>query len=199
MNRLHICILLSVQWLLICGCATVQPTPPNVLIDPRLKDMVELFESTYEVKVNFPVRVGVIAKPPKMKEPPAGQCDPAVGIVIASDIVSIEYYDLVEEVVFHELGHCFFGREHKNAKIKSGAMKDCAESVMTSKQMLSYNHCWQTFKSHYIHELVTPGLCQAKNVVGGVCPTKYNANPQFNHVQEFGGGMQPSRFYRSPP
>ena len=75
-------------------------------------------------------------------------------------------------------------------------MSDCAVSVMTDGVMLSYNHCWQTFKGHYMHELGGPAHCRTDFVYGGVCPVKWNANPQFYHLTD--KGNLPIRFYSVP-
>jgi hypothetical protein len=169
--------------------------PPRENIDTRLQPIVEMFEGLYNIKVNCPVKVGTTQPTKKSKHRAWGYCHSKRGIVISDELMD-EDYDAIEEVVMHELGHCIFGREHTTTKIDKGPMRGCATSVMTDDQMLSQNQCWQQFKGYYVKELASPGFCRNDFVFGGVCPTEWNANPQFYHV--LGNSRLPMRFYSVP-
>ncbi|MFM9908199.1 MAG: hypothetical protein ACKVOW_02555 [Chitinophagaceae bacterium] len=65
----------------------------------------------------------------------------------------------LEALIFHELGHCFLGREHDESKMPKGYPK----SIMVAKDISLYSPCVYTFgdsscdkrnrRSYYIDEL----------------------------------------------
>jgi len=161
--------------LLLAACTTpnVKPYGPA---EPTLQDHVRYFEALYETNVIIPVTAEIMDI---HFLGTAEECD-TKGIRISYILYKYGPVDTVEEVVFHELGHCFFGRRHvKPTYFKNGPMKGCVTSIMAYSHMAVDHQCWQLFKPYYIKELATPGLCEKDFAYHGNCDRHYNANPNY--------------------
>lgn len=121
-------------------------------ISPYLASYVELFESTYSVKVDFDVVVS------DLDPQYVGMCttwsDGSKKIEISAKYLSLMHKSLIEETVFHELGHCFFNREHDDSFIRIGG------SWMPKSIMYSYIHpnhtSYEQNRDWYYRELLDP-------------------------------------------
>lgn len=82
-------------------------------IDPSVLYAVRSFEGTYGITTNYPIVVG------NLDLGVAGLCEAwtngARRITIDRNYMSYASRIQIEQVVWHELGHCTFNREHDNA------------------------------------------------------------------------------------
>jgi hypothetical protein len=169
------------RWLLalilITACSAPQPKFTDSTPPPTIQAAVKYFEEIYDIHIPFDVKptdtlpIHVLGS--------ALGCG-SYGVQISDIFLMIASDDSLEEVVFHELGHCVFGRPHLEGVFTSGTMKGCAMSVMMSKENLqSYNGCWQHFKEYYIDELAKPGMCDKDYAYQGKCDIRYKKPKYF--------------------
>ena len=72
-----------------------------------------------------------------------------------NDRVTTDFFeDKIEQVVWHELGHCYLGiHEHDNSIMKED--RECYNSIMSSTAFSTYEikNCFLRYKNHYIEDL----------------------------------------------
>ena len=168
------------RWLLLLfliGCveAPIKPFGPD---NPTLQDHVRYFEALYQIGEVVPVQAAAMNI---HIQGSAVGCS-SYGIQINDIYLRYANADEVEELVFHELGHCIFGREHTGPTyFMDGPMKGCLTSIMANGAPLAADThwCYQRFKPYYIKELATPGKCLKEYALHGNCDRHYNANPKY--------------------
>lgn len=135
MKYLYLALLL----MLTTACASGFNTKDIKSIDPRLEVYVTTFEKIYGIEVNYTVMIGPLNKPVN------GMCSVRNGSrTITIDTVYYEKnhkdYYAMEQVMFHEMGHCSLNLGH-NEELDSEGMP---VSIM-----------WPyTFSSYWYHEYV---------------------------------------------
>lgn len=95
-----------ITFLLLIGCSEYR----DMNYDPSLVPYVKKFESTYKLKVKVPVKYA------ELEGDIAGLCriweNDKREIFIDIDYKNEEYDYELEELIFHEFGHCVFNLEH---------------------------------------------------------------------------------------
>ena len=97
--------------------------PSSQVIDPALLVHVETFEARYGVRYTGDAIISTLSSDK------AGICSISPrGKVITINRLYFEKYDVygLEELMYHELGHCALGLDHKNDKDQYG----CPNSIM---------------------------------------------------------------------
>lgn len=132
-------------------------------IDPKLAPYLSRFEleaEAYNVQVNSSKLTMVIST--ELLSDVAGDCLAATGhpelgqvIRISSSIIDNKLFgiDNVENVVFHELGHCLLGREHKTETVLTTDGYHIYDSIMNSGSGNDSNYI--NNRKAMIHELFT--------------------------------------------
>ena len=138
---------LLVLALLCAGCAPVKFGP--IVQAKELAQHIELFEAIYKTQTNYSVTIGEL--PDNM----AGVCR------VWTDgrrevVLDAAYYNanannanVIEQLVFHELGHCTFDFAHRSELLSNGYPK----SIMYPYAFghLSY---YNTYRTYYFAELI---------------------------------------------
>lgn len=122
MNKL-LFLLLAVVFLSGCG-RQFEPKQPQIRdIAVELEPYVSHFETTYNIRVNIPVKFA------ELQGNTVGLCQMWSNgervITIDRSFFDIETanaeYDLhIEQVVFHELGHCVLNLDHTDTELSNG-------------------------------------------------------------------------------
>lgn len=133
--------------LLCAGCAPVKFGPIEQA--KELADHIKLFEAIYKVPTNYSVTLGEL--PSYM----AGVCR------VWTDgrrevIINQTYYNenknnsnVIEQLVFHELGHCTFGFNHRPELLSNGYPK----SIMYPYAFGHLNY-YNDYRTYYFAELI---------------------------------------------
>jgi len=146
-NFLIFCFILGV--LVSCGHDVVEvnhaPNPKNT--DPIFNSYVSSFESLFSVSVNTPIVFGDVGEY-------AGVCYKYSSGYSEIRINENNWEFLTEkqkeQLIFHELGHCVFDREH-NDNFDNGCPESIMRSYMFSQSEI--NDCYNPFFDDYIDEL----------------------------------------------
>lgn len=127
--------LISLVLLGLVGCGP-NSSPPNVVgrpmpivtIDSTFQSYYDAFEKDFGVRVTLPIGFD------KLRESIAGQCERYSD---GSRLIRIDYdywQDLPDsarvELVYHELGHCVFNREHDTRTDTDKNGRVCPHSIM---------------------------------------------------------------------
>jgi hypothetical protein len=56
--------------------------------------------------------------------------------------------DMREQLIYHELGHCHFDRDHRRERFKD----NCPKSLMMNNEFIS-KVCYDKYRKHYMFEL----------------------------------------------
>lgn len=154
----HIIFCLS---LTILSCKQEEPPKEFFNVDERLHGYFETFEREaaargMEIDLNEAILTAQISE--LQGEGVAGQCSRPVNsldndIVIDESFINSNVSDLLKElVIFHELGHCFLQREHREDEYPNG---NCI-SIMRSGVDGCRDNYNSSFRSIYIDELFDP-------------------------------------------
>jgi len=144
----------TIKAILICLALTACGKGNEYYISQDLQKYVNLFESLYGAKIDFDV---VIAD---LDSEYVGMCtmwtDGSKKIEISAKYMSLMHDSQIEETVFHELGHCYFGRDHEDTFIYM------SNSWLPKSIMYSYVHpdylMYEQNRSWYYRELANPNL-----------------------------------------
>lgn len=126
---------------------------------PELESIVKKFEKIYNAKIDFTI---TFVKDSELNSKPnaihiAGVCQRITGhgpdkkqILISKEWWSgqIDYPAFKELLVFHELGHCYFLRDHDDTILSDGYPKSIMKSTM---DQFLYVYSW--FYDYYLTEL----------------------------------------------
>lgn len=126
---------------------------------PELEAIIQKFEKIYKTKINFTITFvnDSDINPSKGGVSFAGQCQRIEGggvdkrqVVINKDWWNqqTDYPQFKELVVFHELGHCYFLREHDDTMLENGYPRSIMKS---SVNQFLYVYSW--FYEYYLTEL----------------------------------------------
>lgn len=132
-----LCLALSLS-----GCGPV----PDSQIEPDLAHYVATFEQAWGSKVNFPVSQAVID--PQFGGVCYNMNSPSRHVVINATYWSSLSESAKEQLIFHELGHCALGRQHRGDVNAAGS----PASIMYPK-MFGYMAQYVTNRTAYIQEL----------------------------------------------
>lgn len=130
----------SLVLLLLAGCGHVKY---NGYTNPAFNEYVKEFEITYNLDLtDYPIDFA------ELKPNTIGQCS-------YPDIkISKKQWDKLSNrkrkvVIFHELGHCIFKREHNKALIVDSVGQLVPESIMypALKDELAYDRNWEYYKN----------------------------------------------------
>ena len=119
-------------------------------IHPQIKTHVRSFERTFNVKIS-----GVSADfyvPLNKKSTAVGTCYESVfytGIRLDYDWWLWASDDAREQLVWHEIAHCFFKIDHDNTKIYDYPIR--GKSIMY--RFMMPDSVYKTFRRHYIKDL----------------------------------------------
>lgn len=133
---------LLILLLFLIGCVVKKP----VYIDPAFKEHAEFFESYYETTIT----VSITFK--NLEYPVVGVCMGGKRVYIDPEFwEKIDFYRR-EALIFHELGHCIFKRDHDNAElILNISPTDCPITIMNEYLITTY--CYQRYHDYYLEEL----------------------------------------------
>jgi len=138
---------------ILCGCGEFRSYRiERGYVDPRLEPYVQLFEKLYGVVATMPV---VIAD---LDTYTAGLCWTGRPHRVEISRSLFEYYEhsfpeAIEEVVYHELGHCVLGLDHDDTIAAPSPIPSwCPTSLMYSYTFTGFN-CWETNRGYYLREL----------------------------------------------
>lgn len=135
------------------SCATTR------YVEPLLAKHVASFEAYYGVKTD----VNVVFE--RLEEPFAGLCTVGVNSTIKIDTefyLDYENDDLaIEQLMFHELAHCFFLLDHDDNEFPNGAPK----SIMYS-YAFGMNYYYHDQRAYYKEELGEKSLRGVKYFEG---------------------------------
>jgi hypothetical protein len=151
-----ICLVLT-----ILSCKEEAPPKEFLNVDERLHGYFETFEREaaargMEIDLNEAILTAQISE--IQGEGVAGQCSRPVNsldndIVIDESFINSNVSNLLKElVIFHELGHCFLQREHREDEYPNG---NCI-SIMRSGVDGCRDNYNSSFRSIYIDELFDP-------------------------------------------
>lgn len=139
----------------------------ETVIDPEFKPHVDSFSKIVGTTVKNSVVMG------KLKDGIAGTCYYHWSFNRDRNriVIDKEYYNLikksyysVEQLIWHELGHCFLKIWTHDDKIMEKKISDelmgeytidCPKSIMNSTAFSAFEmkHCYIPFKKHYINDL----------------------------------------------
>ncbi len=120
-------------------------------IDPDFQAYVDKFESQYQTNVNIDIKYS------ELEEFTLGMCysytDPKYNYIEVDGSSWLELDENHrEELIFHELGHCIFGREHDNLFLDEvGVPKSIMYPYIFGLEYFEY-------KSYYLEELTNPEI-----------------------------------------
>lgn len=125
------------------------PPPPPKASDPILREYVNRFEDLYGIRVNVPINFSELGLNH------AGVCTQWASGYAEIEVDETEWHkfnlDQREQLIFHELGHCVFSRQHDN-----GTLPDtCPKSIMRSFMFNSFEiyKCYKPMHNYYVDEL----------------------------------------------
>lgn len=145
-----------IMLLLITGCGKGfedfirmgEPKFKKAKTNPVFAPFIQSFETEFNRKVNVPIVLKTI------KQDYAGVClvysNGYKEIQINKDAWDYYSYEQKEQLVYHELGHCVFNKDHDNT-----LRKNCPNSIMRSFMFNEYeiNECYLPEREHYMHNL----------------------------------------------
>jgi len=158
LNRISQLILLA--GLSLTGCKEPEPVKEFINVDERLQIYFERFENearARDIDIDLNETTVTASVEPIEGDGVAGQCfRPNVltnDITIDETFLNSNASDLLKElVIFHELGHCFLQREHREDAYPTGA---CI-SIMRSGVEDCRDNYTSAFRATYIDELFDP-------------------------------------------
>lgn len=135
--------------MLLSGCATYHKTVLDIA--PEFRPYVSLFQIEALDRGKQIVIEDLIIRFGPMRGGEVGQCwqfdDSTPTIVVDAEIWQLIGYYEREILVFHELGHCILGREHRNSLDDNGMPK----SIMYKHLFNEYYY--ETYREKYLNEL----------------------------------------------
>lgn len=117
--------------------------------DPEVMDLVKRFEEQYKVDL-YAIDIRFVDKIEKPQEDAVGVCYQGTGIIKLRSDYWVYANDTQRMVLlYHELGHCYFGRiEHVEDKYEEDR---CEKSIMSSHVM--GEHCFNKHAVELLNEL----------------------------------------------
>lgn len=139
--------------ILLTGCFPAIEDVINPKVDPELKPYLESFFREAELR-------GVIIKNPNVSlrfgNPPGNARTYLPTRTITIDRTSDKYKYRTEELLFHEFGHLFLGREHDNSRFGEYGY---AKTIMCTNNSAGYEQIGAEYKRrYYIDELFSSSI-----------------------------------------
>lgn len=139
------CIQISLAVLLVAGCSEPREFKPVYNVLPEFEPVVETFVREAEKRgLSYSITNLIIRYDESIELPICGQCNAVDKGNAVQKIISINpslvcwtnNYER-EALLFHELGHCFLGRQHANERLPNGD----AKSLMIPDDNSLYSPC----------------------------------------------------------